>query len=446
MKSKFCGNCKKPSVPGITLKRCSGCHTQYYCGDECQTKAWKTGHKKECKKIRADQKWQAENKRHDRGKQLLCYAKDQNVEEVERLLIAGVDPNYTLTAQIGGKSATTALFVACVQGNEKIVSLLLEHKADVDKPFEEQTPLQAASKQGHDQCLSLLLQYGADCDREFLDGKTSLIAASQLNYARCVALLLQGGADCEKVDEGGYTALMTASQCSGEKCMIHILKYQPDCHKTNKQGVNALHIACCSGHHRCVALLLEHDISLIDQPNFEFCGYTPTHYAIQNGHLRCLLVLIKYKADVTKIDVNGDSPAFFAIRLNQIKCFALLLRQESVSIDGSKNKGLTMLQVARQYGRSNITRLLLEKGAADTNTAAFDLSEEDKQRIRVSKKRVRATRMRDKRCEYPDCSQRDVAPDELKKCSLCMEVWYCCEAHQKLHWKWHLPECKQMRM
>ncbi len=34
------------------LKTCGGCKMVYYCSMECQTKHWKSCHKKECKKLR----------------------------------------------------------------------------------------------------------------------------------------------------------------------------------------------------------------------------------------------------------------------------------------------------------------------------------------------------------------------------------------------------------
>jgi hypothetical protein len=40
-----CGN-------GGNLMRCAACKSVSYCGKECQTAAWKEGHKKECKRLR----------------------------------------------------------------------------------------------------------------------------------------------------------------------------------------------------------------------------------------------------------------------------------------------------------------------------------------------------------------------------------------------------------
>ncbi|KAF8184153.1 hypothetical protein K438DRAFT_1974738 [Mycena galopus ATCC 62051] len=52
--SKKCGSCGKEEEPNeTTLLRCSRCLGCSYCGKECQTAAWKRGHKRECKVFEA---------------------------------------------------------------------------------------------------------------------------------------------------------------------------------------------------------------------------------------------------------------------------------------------------------------------------------------------------------------------------------------------------------
>ncbi|KAF7329487.1 hypothetical protein MKEN_00211100 [Mycena kentingensis (nom. inval.)] len=48
---QFCKGCAQPdSDPSkLTLRRCSRCLSASYCSSECQTAAWKSGHKRECK-------------------------------------------------------------------------------------------------------------------------------------------------------------------------------------------------------------------------------------------------------------------------------------------------------------------------------------------------------------------------------------------------------------
>jgi len=49
--SQVCACCKKGSMPTNTLKKCSACKRVLYCSKECQSRHWKEGHKKVCKKL-----------------------------------------------------------------------------------------------------------------------------------------------------------------------------------------------------------------------------------------------------------------------------------------------------------------------------------------------------------------------------------------------------------
>jgi ankyrin repeat protein len=334
---ELCGCCKMHSVQGEIFKRCGGCKDEFYCNEDCQRTAWKTGHKKACKE-RVHQKSFVKIQQ-DPGQLLIFYVNNQNEVEVEGLLNDGVDPNYVWTQNLNN----TALRSACYLGNEKIVKLLLKFGSRIH---------------------------------------------------------------CEDLSE------------------------------------NALHWACLAGRHRCVSVLLDHDISLLDEAT-EDGGMTPVYFASTFGHMQCLSVLIQYGADVVKPDHTPSTPAIAAIWYNRIQTLSLLLQQESVDINCVDGNNLTMLQVARQYGRSKIVTLLLEKGAVDSGVAAPELTEA--QRMDATKQYAKELRRDAKRCEYPECNDRSqvFAPEELKKCSGCMVVCYCCEAHQKLHWKEHKSDCKK---
>lgn len=42
--------CGLPNTPAMPLKRCAGCRKVWYCGNACQKKHFKTGHKQNCHK------------------------------------------------------------------------------------------------------------------------------------------------------------------------------------------------------------------------------------------------------------------------------------------------------------------------------------------------------------------------------------------------------------
>ena len=53
--TKFKNKCFSCGNTG-TMKCCSRCKCAYYCSQECQAAAWKSGHKATCKQIRRMQK------------------------------------------------------------------------------------------------------------------------------------------------------------------------------------------------------------------------------------------------------------------------------------------------------------------------------------------------------------------------------------------------------
>ena len=48
-----CGHCGTLAT-AQTLQLCTGCRQRAYCGRSCQLVAWRAGHKKECKLLKAD--------------------------------------------------------------------------------------------------------------------------------------------------------------------------------------------------------------------------------------------------------------------------------------------------------------------------------------------------------------------------------------------------------
>jgi hypothetical protein len=43
--STQCASCGRGCEPEVKLKTCSRCKSSFYCGEDCQRKHWKQGHK-----------------------------------------------------------------------------------------------------------------------------------------------------------------------------------------------------------------------------------------------------------------------------------------------------------------------------------------------------------------------------------------------------------------
>lgn len=56
MARRTCSTCHVVCVPGIKLRRCTGCDAVRYCSEECQAAHWTGSHRKECKLLRKQAK------------------------------------------------------------------------------------------------------------------------------------------------------------------------------------------------------------------------------------------------------------------------------------------------------------------------------------------------------------------------------------------------------
>ena len=85
-------------------------------------------------------------------------AKDRKVEEVKDILRK--NPSLNVNWKNEGDNARTALYAACMNGHDSVVSVLLAHP-DINPNFKEKdgwTPFMMACFSGSTSCVRLLLQ------------------------------------------------------------------------------------------------------------------------------------------------------------------------------------------------------------------------------------------------------------------------------------------------
>ena len=95
----------------------------------------------------------------------------------------------------------TPLHSAAINGHEKIIKLLLSHKADINSRDKTgATPLHLASQEGHLASVVALLQAGADPLLPSIDGGLPIHAAANRNHPEVVRILIeQGGCSIDQV-------------------------------------------------------------------------------------------------------------------------------------------------------------------------------------------------------------------------------------------------------
>lgn len=115
------------------------------------------------------------------------------------------------------------IILACYNGNEPMVTFLLENKADLNYVSPEGTVLMAATVKGSDKMVELFLKNKANPDLSNSKGITALMYAVQFKNIKIINLLLQYGANKLLVDEEGRTAFEYAVFSQNEE-IINLLK------------------------------------------------------------------------------------------------------------------------------------------------------------------------------------------------------------------------------
>lgn len=115
------------------------------------------------------------------------------------------------------------LILACYNGNEPMISFLIENKANINYVSSEGTVLMAATVKGNVAMVELLLKNGANPNLTNSNGITALMYATQFKNIKIVNLLLQYNADKRLVDNNGKTAFEYAVFTNNEE-IINLLK------------------------------------------------------------------------------------------------------------------------------------------------------------------------------------------------------------------------------
>ncbi|HTG68711.1 MAG TPA: ankyrin repeat domain-containing protein [Candidatus Udaeobacter sp.] len=135
-------------------------------------------------------------------KDLLGAASEADLERVQSILAAGIDPNVT------DEEGWTALMWAAQYNETEIGSALVKAGADLNlvEQSNEETALTVALYNGSLEMVALLLEEGANPDLQDSSGWTPLMTAASSGDMESTKLLLEAGANPLKYDEEGYTA------------------------------------------------------------------------------------------------------------------------------------------------------------------------------------------------------------------------------------------------
>ena len=239
------------------------------------------------------------------------------------------------------------LSLACRQGKQEMVELLLENGARLDcKNKAGNTPLVEACSQGHADVAKLLLER----DTSNIDIATEWTSDSALTWActlgneSIVRLLLDRGSDIEHRTKDGCSALMFAA-LAGHAAVVSMLLEQHAAVNvvSDSNHDSPLTFACWKGHDKVVTLLLQYGAH-IEHRTKE--GFTPLMFAALGGHLAVAEELLRNGAHVNvPSGSNNDIPLTSACWKGHHHIVKLLLNYDS-NIEHKTKDGCTPLMLA----------------------------------------------------------------------------------------------------
>ena len=190
---------------------------------------------------------------------LFEFSENGKVQEVEKILALGVNPNFGRVNHKANRDGDTPLHNAAYFDHKDVVQLLLDGKADPNKANKAgETPLYVAARKGNKDVIQLLLGRGADPNKGKENGKTPLHKAASNGHKDVVQLLLDKGADPNKAAKHlGGSPLHKATNNDKKDVVELLLDRGADPNMALDNGMTPLHEAALFALTDLVQLLLD---------------------------------------------------------------------------------------------------------------------------------------------------------------------------------------------
>ncbi|WYZ44174.1 hypothetical protein EsH8_VII_000610 [Colletotrichum jinshuiense] len=287
--------------------------------------------------------------------QVACFEGHEKL--VQMLLDKGADVNPA------GGLYDNPLQTASLRGHEKIVQMLLDKGADVNAQGGRYgNALQAALLRGHEKIVQILLNKGVNVNAEGGLYGNALQAASLTyfgDHKKIIQILLNKGADVNAQGGPYGNPLQAASFNSSEKIVQMLLDKGADVNAQGGRYGNALQAAVLRGHENIVRMLLDKGADI----NAEGGPYSNALYAaLSEGQEKIIQILLNKLADVNKRK-DENSNALQAASLEGHEKIVQILLNKGVDVNTQGGRYSNALQAASLRGHENIVQILLDQGA-----------------------------------------------------------------------------------
>ncbi|XP_060576435.1 protein phosphatase 1 regulatory subunit 16A-like isoform X2 [Ruditapes philippinarum] len=219
-----------------------------------------------------------------------------DVEEVRKLLMAGVSPDVT------NEDGLTALHQCCIDDSEDMLKLLLEFGANVNaRDSEMWTPLHAAATCGHVHLCKLLIDKGAELLAVNADGN--------MPYDICEDEVCLDFIETEMAKRGVTQEEIDDKRLETERLMLADLKKlaadKGNLEYRDKNWATPLHVAAANGYLDVVEFLINQRVSMEVRDED---GWLPIHAAACWLQPEVIEILVKSGADIDAKTRTGETP------------------------------------------------------------------------------------------------------------------------------------------
>lgn len=270
-------------------------------------------------------------------------------------------------ARYEGYSCTTPkhappLWLAAFFGLPATTHLLLRDRSCLNdfKASDGSTPLSMAAKSGFTDVMTILLDHGAEI-RGFRGSAVPLLDAARRGQTEAVSLLLERGGDIHGKSSAGRTALHEAVGGGHGTTLTLLLDKGADANATTRSTWTVLHSAVTACQEEFVSELLQHGATLNTQT---YEGETALHIAASRGFDSIISQLMDAGAAPGLVDIKGDTPLHSAASRGFVSACSLLIQSGSESgINAQNNNGETPIYQAAMAGHVVVVEFLLGRGA-----------------------------------------------------------------------------------
>ncbi|KAJ5091889.1 hypothetical protein NUU61_006759 [Penicillium alfredii] len=263
-----------------------------------------------------------------------------------------------------GGEYNTPLQAAALQGDEKIVQMLLDQGADVNAAEGGYwgSALRAASAGGHEKVVQMLLDQGADVHarQDAMKPGDALYQAAIAGHASIVQKLLAHGANIEPQDEYAGNSLIAASGGNHQQWWRDLLEQGRDLRAENGRHGNPYPAVPNSAHEEVVRILLERgaDVNARDEIDYG----NALEAAAAEGYEKIAQMLLAHGANAqAKASYFGRGLEAASVKGNA-KIVQLLL-EHGADVNAPGDEWANALHPAITLRHPEVEKLLREWGA-----------------------------------------------------------------------------------